>query len=62
MSVYVRKTVDVYVVQGHYGFGWEDLTEEDSRSEGLARLREYRANEQYAHRLITRRVKKENAK
>lgn len=49
-----------YVVQGNYGFGhgWEDLTSENTKAEGLARLREYRMNEpSYAHRMIIRTVK-----
>lgn len=44
---YIRKTVDVYVVQGYYGslYGWEDTTEEETRREGMVRLREYRENQ-----------------
>lgn len=45
-----------YVVQGNYGWGWEDVTVEDTRAEALQRLWEYRANEpRYPHRLIVRR-------
>ena len=51
-----RKTRDIYVIQGNYGSGWEDITAELTRSEILARLREYRENEpQYAHRWRKRR-------
>lgn len=37
---------DVWGVQGNYGYGhgWEDLTAESERSDGLARLKEYQAN------------------
>lgn len=54
----MSNTKEVYVVQGNYGSGWEDVTEEDKYSEGKERLKEYRENEgdMYAHRLITRRV------
>ena len=55
---YTRKTRDVYVVQGLYPgpSGWEDVTEENTRTEGRARLREYRENcPEYPHRLIVRR-------
>lgn len=53
---YLRKTQDVWTVQGNYGCGWEDVTAEDRRREALVRLREYRENEpQYVHRLIKRR-------
>lgn len=55
-----RKTRDVFVVQGNYGYGhgWEDLTAEEHRKEGLARLREYRENEAGTpFRLVSRREK-----
>jgi hypothetical protein len=46
-----------YIVQGAYGYGWEDVTAEDERKEALARLREYRENEpQYPHRIVRRKV------
>jgi len=52
------KYVTLFVVQGNYGYGhgWEDVTAEGTRKEALARLREYRANENAPFRLITRRV------
>ncbi len=55
---YLRKTRDEWTVQVDYGYGhgWEDETTEDSRAEGRERLREYRANCQYACRLVKRRV------
>ncbi len=53
-----RKYMDVYIVQGNYGQGWEDLTAETSWKEAKARLHEYNENELgYAHRRITRKVK-----
>jgi hypothetical protein len=54
------KTQMIYVVQGNYGYGhgWEDLTAEVTRKEGIARLREYRANENAPFRIISRRVKR----
>ena len=48
--------VKEYVLQGHYGQGWEDLTTESSYSEIRQRLREYRENERGNYRIITRRV------
>jgi hypothetical protein len=53
----VPKTRLIWVVQGNYGYGhgWEDLTAEGDRKEGLARLREYRENEAAPFRLIRRR-------
>lgn len=53
----IPKTKEEFVIQGHYGSGWEDVTSEDKWSEAKARLKEYRDNEpQYPHRRITRRV------
>lgn len=46
----------LYVVQGLYGYGWEDLTASDSAVEARQDLKDYRANDPAPHRLITRRV------
>ena len=55
------KTVEVYVLQGNYGIGWEDLVEYDDYTEARNDLKEYRENEpKYVHRLITRRVPNPN--
>ena len=52
-----RKTKTIYVVQGDYGQGWEDVTEENTRKEAADRLKEYRDNmTEYPHQLITRRI------
>jgi hypothetical protein len=42
-----RKTRDVWVVQGNYGYGhgWEDLTAEETFKEIRQRVKEYRENE-----------------
>lgn len=37
-----------YEVQGNYGYGWDMVTTEETRSEAHARLAEYRANERGA--------------
>lgn len=50
-----QKYITVYVVQVHYGSGWEDVTEEETRSEAIQRRKEYRENVQYPVRLIRRR-------
>ena len=58
--MYVRKTEDVWVLEGNYGYGWEYILTEYTRKEGKARLREYRENQpQYPVRLTKKRVKKE---
>ena len=58
--MYVRKTVDTWVLEGNYGYGWEYILTEYTRKEGLERLREYRENQpQYPARLVKKRVRKE---
>lgn len=52
----LTKYVYEWVVQGHYGNGWEDLTTETGYREGIARLREYNTNEMRPHRLVRRRT------
>ncbi len=53
----VSKTKKVYVLQGNYGYGWDDLLEEDTYREAKAQAKVYRENERNAsHRVITRRV------
>lgn len=42
------------VLQGNYGFGWEDLTA-GTRREMLTNLKEYRENEGGTYRIINRR-------
>ena len=52
-----NRTKPEYVVQGNYGYGWEDLTASDDYSEARNDLKAYRENETgVPHRLITRRV------
>lgn len=56
--MYIRKTRDVFTVQGLYAGNWEDETSEATRREGIERLREYRENmPNYAHRLVKTREK-----
>jgi hypothetical protein len=59
---YKRKTTDLWVVQQYTGrqYGWEDVMAEEQRSEGKARLREYRENQpEYAHRMVKKRERVE---
>jgi hypothetical protein len=52
-----NRTKPEYVVQGNYGYGWEDLTASDNPAEAKADLKAYRENEiGVPHRLVTRRV------
>lgn len=64
------KTVEVAVLQGNYGYGWDDLCQyrdltwgSDDRKEMQQDLKDYRENEpQYRHRIIYRRVPNPNYK
>ena len=49
------KTQTLYVVQGNYGHGWEDLTASADHKEARDNLRDYRQNDTAPTRLITRR-------
>lgn len=51
----INKYIYVWVIQGNYGYGWEDLTQSESYKEARANLKDYRNNEPTAHRLIRRR-------
>jgi hypothetical protein len=55
---YIRKTRDLFIVEGFYCGAWEHETSESTRREAIERLKEYRANmPEYAHRLIKTREK-----
>jgi hypothetical protein len=45
----------LWVLQGNYGHGWEDLTAEETWREIRARKREYVENEGGRYRIIRRR-------
>jgi hypothetical protein len=54
--MYIRKTRDIFIVEGFYSGNWEEETGETTRKEGIARLKEYRENmPEYAHRLVKKR-------
>ncbi len=50
----------LYVLQGYYSHGWEDLAAEDQTLQGRKAIRqtrkEYQENERGAYRIIKRRV------
>jgi len=50
------KTKLVYVIQGNYGYGWDDENEEDNRVDAKRSIKEYRDNGPGSYRLIRRRV------
>ena len=56
--MYTRKTKDEYQIHGNYGYGFEEVTAEETYKEAKAQLACYRANEpQAVFRIIRRRVK-----
>ena len=55
---YIRKTVDVWEIQGCYYYGvWEMVTTETSRKEARERIKEYRENAPMAYRIVKKREK-----
>ena len=55
-SAYIRKTRDVWDVEGYYGMGWERVTSETTRPEAKERLAEYRKNDPGTpYRIVKRR-------
>ena len=56
MKKKVNKYVYLYVVQGYYGYGWEDLCASENILEARSDYRDYRFNEcGVPHRIIHRR-------
>lgn len=54
--MYIRKTRDVFVVEGNYGYGWDELTREETWADAKAMLKCYRENEpQFGHRIVKHR-------
>lgn len=51
-----NKYIYLYVLQGEYGFGFEDLTSSENYCEVREDLKAYRLNEGGNYRIIQRRV------
>lgn len=51
----MNKFTYLWIVQGHYGYGWEDLTAGTYR-EAKANLKDYQKNAPEPVRLIQRRI------
>ena len=59
--MYIRKTMDVYILQGFYAGMWEDLFECENARDARENLKGYNENEKGTpHRIIKRRVKINN--
>jgi len=53
---HINKYLYLWVIQGDYGEGWEDLCQSVSYRESRIDLKAYRENEiEYSHRMIYRR-------
>lgn len=50
-----NKYVYLYILQGQYGYGWEDLTATESYREIRADRKAYVGNERGSYRIIKRR-------
>lgn len=50
-----NKYTYLYVLQGEYGYGFEDLTASEDRAEVRRDLRDYQENEGGTYRIIRRR-------
>lgn len=54
---YIRKTRDEYEIQGHYGYGFECVTTEETWRDAKMQIKCYRENEPgTAFRIIKKRV------
>ncbi len=42
---YKRKTIDVWRLYQNFGYGWEEILEEDTFDEIIIRKREYKENQ-----------------
>jgi hypothetical protein len=58
--MYNRKTIDEYEIQGNYGQGWECVTTEETWKNAKEQKKCYDKNENYPHRIVKKRVKKES--
>lgn len=58
MTVKQNKYNYVKVIQGNYGYGWEDVSEYDKKEFSTVKndLKEYRLSNTGAYRLIDRRI------
>ncbi len=50
------KFITAFIIQGNYGQGWEDETQEDTLKLAKVQLKAYRENSTYPSRLIRRKV------
>lgn len=51
-----NKFTYLHVIQGNYGYGWEDVDQDESFKLARENFKLYRENEpQYSHRMINRR-------
>lgn len=57
--MYIRKTVDIYILFSNYGYGWDEELTEYTYKEAKEQLLTYRQNCQHAqYRILKKRIKK----
>lgn len=58
--MYKRKTCNVWIIQQHTAYGWEDVDVVDTGREARTRRKEYKENQpELSVRVMYRRIKKE---
>ena len=56
--MYIRKTEDIYEIQGAYSYGYECVSRETTYSDAKTNIKLYRENEKGVHfRIVKKRVK-----
>ena len=45
-----------FVLQGNYGYGWDDLTSHETKREAIEEARVYRENERASFRIVRRPI------
>lgn len=56
MSKYIRKTKDVYILMGNWGYGWDEILTENTWKDIRTRLKEYRENDNSAaYKIVKKR-------
>lgn len=59
---YIRKTRDIWEIQGNNGYGWECETTEESWKDAREQLKCYRANVNYPVRAVKKRERVESGR
>lgn len=55
--MYIRKTKDIFEIQGNCGYGWDVETTEENYNDAKEQLKCYRDNVNYPVRIVKKREK-----